>query len=199
MKVLKYIFFFVVALIVLFFLVGLIKPTINYGAEITVNKSAKEAWAVSKDESKYDQWLEGFKSIELIEGEQDQLGSKYKVIVNPGEGQADFEMIQTLVDYKDYEYVVLHFDSEFMDFEQKISHTESDGITTIKSDSNVKAKGLVMKSMFAIMEMFGGAFTKQETKNFNALKKLIEENTTDYFPEPVEAVTEEVNVESADQ
>jgi len=34
--------------------------------------------------------------------------------------------------------------------------------------------------MFAAMEMLAGGFTSQETKNFEALKKLIEENTTDY-------------------
>jgi hypothetical protein len=35
------------------------------------------------------------------------------------------------------------------------------------------------------MEIFGGAFQKQEVKNIEALKKVINENTTDYFPAPV--------------
>ena len=43
----------------------------------------------------------------------------------------------------------------------------------------------MMKSMFAIMETFGGSFTAQEKKNIEKLKTLIEENSTDYFPAPI--------------
>jgi len=38
-----------------------------------------------------------------------------------------------------------------------------------------------MRSMFAIMETLTGSFTKQETKNIEALKNVIEENTTNYY------------------
>jgi hypothetical protein len=43
--------------------------------------------------------------------------------------------------------------------------------------------------MFALMEIFGGAFQAQEVKNIEALKRVIEENTTDYYPAPVEVDT----------
>ena len=42
----------------------------------------------------------------------------------------------------------------------------------------------MLRSMFAIMETFGGSFTAQEKKNIEALKKVINENTTDYYPYP---------------
>ena len=45
--------------------------------------------------------------------------------------------------------------------------------------------------MFGMMQTLGGAFDKQEAKNMEALKTLIESNTTDYFPEPVD---EEENI-----
>ena len=190
MKILKYVLYAIGVLIVLFFAMGLLMPTVNYGYEVTADKPVKESWAVSQDESKYTEWLEGFKSMELIEGERMQKGSKYKIIVNPGDGQKDFEMIETLVDIKENEFVNMHFDSEFMDFEQIMTFSEADGKTTIKTDSKVMAKGIFMKSMFAVMETLGGGFTKQEGKNMEALKKLINENTTDYFPAP--PVAEEV-------
>ena len=47
--------------------------------------------------------------------------------------------------------------------------------------------------MFAIMETLGGAFSKQEQKNMDALKKLINENTDDYSPE-AEAVEGEATM-----
>ena len=191
MKILKYVLFAVLALVVLFFAVGIFTPVVNYGTEITANKPLQEAWAVTQDESKYDQWLEGFKSMELIEGEKGQPGSKHKVIVEPSDGQPEFEMIETLVALEEFKYVDMHFDSETMDFEQKIFYNESEGKTTIRSESKVIAKNIVTRSLFALMEKLGGAFTAQEKKNFEALKKLIEENTTDYYPAPAVSEAEE--------
>lgn len=190
MKILKYLLYFVVGLVLLFVLVGFIKPSVSYGHEITVDKPVQEAWAVHKDEAKFDQWLAGFKSIELISGEAGEVGSKYKVIVDPGEGEPDFEMIETVVSLEEFDHVTLHFDSEMMVFEQTTSFSETDGKTTIKNDSKVMGKGVMMRSMFALMEMFGNAFQTQEVKNIEALKKVIEENTTDYYPAPV--IMEEV-------
>ncbi len=182
MKILKYILYIVVGLAIIFFAFGLIKSSVSYGHEITVDKPIKEAWAVVQDESKYDQWLEGFKSIELISGEKGKVGSKYNVVVNPGDGQPDFKMVQTVVSLKEFDHASLDFESEMMDFEQTITFKEKDGKTTVKTDSKVLGKNIMMRSMFAIMETLGGAFTKQETKNMEALKKLINENTTDYYP-----------------
>lgn len=184
MKALKYFGIGLLIFAVLFFIIGLIKPSVSYGHEIKVKKPVEEAWAVTQDASKYAQWLKGFKSIELIEGEQSKVGSKYKVVVLPAEGQDEFEMTQTLKSIKEFDHVTLVFDSDFMDFEQTISFSESGGETTVKSDSKVMGRGLMTKSMFALMEMIGGSFTKQEAENFDALKVLIEENTTDYYPPP---------------
>ena len=194
MKILKYILYGIVLLVLLYLSFGLFNPSVSYGHEIKVDKPLKEAWAVTQDEAKYPEWLEGFQSMELISGERMKAGSKYKIIVNPGNGQPDFEMIETLNEIKEFEYVDMHFDSDFMDFEQKMIFSEVDGKTSVRSDSKVIGKNIFTRSMFSIMEMFGGAFQKQEAKNMEALKKVIEKNTTDYFPAPV-VETEEVEIE----
>lgn len=196
MKLLKYLLYVVIGLVLIFILIGFIKPSVEYGHEITVNKPLKEAWAVHKDESKFTQWLAGFKSIELISGEPEQVGSKYKVVVNPGEGQEDFEMIQTIVSIKEFDHIEFDFDSEMMGFEQTTTFSEADGKTTIKTDSKVSGKGMMMRSTFALMEILGGSFQAQEVKNIEALKKVIEQNTTDYYPSPV--VAEEAVDEAAE-
>jgi len=181
MKILKYLLFLLLAILVFFIAIGFVKPKVHYGYEITVDKSIKEAWAVHKDDSKYALWLEGFKSMELISGEHNKVGSKYKIVVNPGEGQPDFTMIETIKSVQEYEHVDLNFDSEMMIFNQRTSFREENGKTKIKTDSTVKGKGLLMRSMFAMMGIFGNSFEKQEAKNIERLKKVIEENTTDYF------------------
>ena len=182
MKILKYILIILIGLTVLFFAMGFIKPTLNYGHEITVNKSLKEAWAVSTDGSKTTQWIDGLKSEELISGEHGAVGSKYKIIVNPGGEEEDFEMVETIVAKKDFDHMKMRFDSDLVDFEQTMTFGEKDGKAIIKTESTVNAKGLVMRSLFASTETLFGSFQKQEEKNINALKKVIEENTTDYYP-----------------
>jgi len=106
-RILKYILLFFALLILLF---------LGYGSEVSVNKSIQEAWRISQDESKYPLWLDGFKSMELLSGERYKEGSTYKIIINPGDGQPDFEMIETLVSIKENESVEMHFDSEMIDF-----------------------------------------------------------------------------------
>jgi len=123
MKFLKYLLFLILALLILTIVIGFAKPVVEYGHEITVDKSIQEAWAVHKDDSKYAEWLEGFQSMELISGEKEAIGSKYKVVVIPGEGQPPFTMIETVKDLKEFEYVDLNFDSDMMVFDQKTSFT----------------------------------------------------------------------------
>ncbi|MEO1513429.1 MAG: SRPBCC family protein [Bacteroidota bacterium] len=195
MKTLQYALYTVAAIVGLFFLAGLLKSSVSYGHEVTVNKSIEEAWAVSQDESKYSQWLEGFQSIELISGEKGAVGSKYKIVVDPGDGQDLFEMVETVVSVKEFDHVSMEFDSEMMDFEQTMSFTKEGEQTRIKTESKVIGKSLGTRSMFAIMEMVLGAFTAQEAKNIEALKTLIENNVTNYSPLPstAENATEAMN------
>lgn len=174
MRFLKFFLLFIAILTLVFLAIGLLKPTINYGHEISVNASLQEAWDFHKDETHYHKWLEGFKSIEHLSGDMESVGSTYKVIVNPGEGQEDFEMIETIKDIKQYEYVDLHFDSDFMTFDQKTSFREADGKTYIKTDSKASGKGIGMRSMFGVMDLLTGSFQKQEEKNLEALKKLLD-------------------------
>ena len=195
MKILKYILYGIILLVLLFLSFGLFNPSVSYGHEIKVDKPLNETWAVTQDETKYPEWLEGFQSMELISGERMEEGSQYKIIVNPGEGQPDFEMIETLKAIKEFEFVDMHFVSDFMDFEQKMFFSEVDGKTSVRSDSKVIGKNIFTKSMFSIMETFGGSFQKQEAKNMEALKKVIEKNTTDYFPAPDVETEEEVSEE----
>lgn len=189
MKFLKFLFLFVIGLFlfVLFaFLMGHLKPEISYGHEIAVNKSIEEAWAVHQDETKYDQWLDGFKSIELLSGVKGTVGSTYKIIVKPEEGQPDFEMFETLESIKEADHITLNMDSEMMVFDQTTSFSEKDGKTIIKTESKVSGKGRMMRAMFAVMDLFTDSFQKKEVENIENLKKVIENNTTNYFPTPAE-------------
>ncbi len=183
MKALKILGFLLLGLILAFFLFGILCPSFSYGHEITVNKPIEEAWAVHQDASKYNQWLDGFKSIELLEGEQSAVGSKYKVVVDL-DGENPFEMIETIKSIKENDHIELQFDSDFSIFDQKAEFQTKDGKTAVKTTNTVHGKGIINRSMFAAMHILGGTFQKQEEKHINALKTVIESNTTNYFPAP---------------
>lgn len=184
MKFLKWLIIVLLAIALLFVLMGFIKPEIKYGHSITVDKPIEEAWKVHQDASKYSQWLEGFQSIDLVSGTPGAVGSTYKVVVNPGDGQEDFIMIETIESIKPNDHIQLSFDSDMMAFNQTTKFEKLVDKTKITTASTVRGKGLFMRSMFAVMDMMGDAFEKQEVSNIEALKKVIHGNTDNYFETP---------------
>jgi len=190
MKILKILGLTLGSFLLFVLLLGFLKPEIHYGHTITVDKSIQEAWAVAQDPDKHAQWLDGYVSEELISGVRNEVGSKYKVIVKPSPEEDEFEMIETIVSKNEFEHIALHFESDFGNFEQKMSFQEQDSKTTIRTESIVKSESYFMKTMFAVMEVFASSFQKQEEKNMDKLKQVIEENATDYFSRTSESIKE---------
>ncbi len=176
MRALKYILIGILILFLVFLSFGLFNKSISYGSRIEVNKPIEAVWAVSQDASQYDQWLAGFQSMEHLSGDYMKPGSTYKIIVVPQEGAKPFEMIETLNAIKTNDHVDMSFASEMMDFEQVMKFKETDSGTVITTESEVIGKGIMNRAMFAMMEVLGGSFTKQEQANMDALKALIEKS-----------------------
>lgn len=193
MKYLKILGIILIILLLLIILPGLVHPTVKYGHTITVDKNIDDAWEIYHDASKYDQWLKGFKSIDLISGDPGAVGSKYKVVVKPAPDQPNFEMTQTIISMKPNDHITLQFDADMMKFVQKATFSEEGGKTTIATDSEVFGSGILSKSMFALMEMTTGTFQAQEEENYNNLKKVIEENVMVIEEEEINEV--EIDIE----
>jgi len=64
--------------------------------------------------------------------------------------------------------------SDMMEFVQTTNFAEKGGKTVISTHSEVFGNGLMMKSLFAAMELFTGSFQAQEEENFNRLKTLMD-------------------------
>ncbi len=180
MKYLKYVLYIVIVLILVFIGKGLISPTVSYESEVVVNKPAKEAWAVMQDESNLPKWIKGFKKSELISGTANTVGAVSKIYVED-QGQ-DMVMEETITAIKSNEHLAMTFTMDFMNMDYDISFKEKDGKTTITSKSSTIGNGIINKSMVSFMS---GLMKTQEDENLNSLKKLIEENTKDYFPKAV--------------
>ena len=181
MKYLKYLLGLIALLLVIFIGKGILTPAISYSSEIIVDKSIKEAWAVMNDESKVSQWLKGITNMEHVSGEKGAVGAVTKYTFNEdGQESIVFETIKSI---RPDDHIAMDFVVEdVMSMDYKVNFVEKAGKTHIKSSTVTKGIGLFMQSMVSFME---SSMQAQEDENMNNLKKLIEENTTNYFPAPV--------------
>jgi carbon monoxide dehydrogenase subunit G len=193
MKILKNILAVLAVLLIGFILVGIFKPSIDYSSEIEVNKPIKEAWAVMNDESKISQWLKGITNIEHVSGEKGAVGAVTKYTFD--ENGQESTILETLKTMRPNEQVAMDFTMEgVMTMDYKVDFVEKNGKTYIKSSTITKGDGIIMRSMIPFMK---STMQAQEDENLNNLKKLIEENTTDYFPAPVVESVEELEEDAS--
>ena len=185
MKYIKYILGIIVLLILLFIAKGFITPSISYSSEIFVDKPVKEAMAVMNDESKIHQWLKGITNIEHISGEKGTVGAVTKYTFN--ENGEESIVVETIESISPNEHISMSFVMEgVMNMNYEIDFNKKDGKTHIQSSTIAQGDGMIMKSMISFMK---DTMQTQEDENMNNLKKLIEENETNYFPIPeVESV-----------
>ena len=177
MKYLKYIAGIIGLLVIGFFLMGLLKPTISYECEIIADKPAAESWAVVQDEEKMSAWLPGFEKIEPVSGTPGTVGAVSDVYFeNEGEMMTIRETITDLVPDKS---ISMTYTSDFMDMDYTMAMAPVDGKTKIKSSTTAKGNSLISKSIMALM---GKSIQTQEETNLANLKKTIEENTKNYSP-----------------
>lgn len=183
MKYLKYIIVLIAILVVGFFLMGIIKPKLAYDCEIIVEKPADESWAVVQDEGKMSEWLAGFQKVEHISGTPGTVGA-VSLVYFDNEGQK-MSIKETITDIVPNKSISMTFEDDFMNMDYKMSVTSIGGTTKINSRTTAVGIGIVSKS---IMALIGGSIEAQEEKNLVNLKKVIEQNTKDYFHTDEESV-----------
>lgn len=181
MKYLKYIIIFLILIAIVFVGKGLLTPEVSYESEIVVNKPVKEAWAVMSDESRISEWLEGIKKMELVSGTANTVGAVSKIYVE--ENGQEMVMEETITAIKPNEHIAMTFTMDFMDMDYEMHLTQEDGKTRIKSNSKTTGNGFMARSILSFMK---GTMKKQEDTNMNNLKTVIDNNTKNYFPEPVQ-------------
>lgn len=185
MKILKILLAIILLLVIIFFAKGLMTPTVSYDCEITVNKKADESWAVMSDEVNLPKWINGFKRTELVSGTANTVGAVSNVYVD--EGGTEMMMKETINKITPNSLLDMTFTMDFMDMDYVMTLSEKNNSTTIKTKSTTKGNSLIAKSIVSFMP---SAMKAQEQENLNNLKKLIEGNTKNYFPDPEPEPTE---------
>lgn len=176
MKIIKYLLGGIALIIVVFLALGFLKPEISYDCEVWVEKPMKEAWAVTQDKTKLKDWLEGFQKVEHISGTPGTIGAVSNVYFNTDGQQMVIE--ETITGFVPNKSISMSFGSDFMNMDYQLSMSRQEGKTKISSSTIAVGNGMFSKS---IMVLLSTSIRAEEEKNLSNLKRVIEENSYNYF------------------
>lgn len=188
MKALKITGIVLAVLIVVYFSLGIITPSYSYSSQVIIERPIAHTWKVFTDPDNTGKWLEGFKSIETIEGEPMTVGSKFRIVfLQDGE---EFEMLETMTAIDENERFAFDLETEVHTGSVDIRFSELDSMQTeITAVTVSEGKNLFMKSMFVLMK---GYFQSMSDQQYAKLKEVIEAT------EMTEELEAEENLESTE-
>lgn len=140
----------VVLLTVAFFSIGLIYPKIQSRTQVEINKPADVVWAYFADESKMSEWLEGFKKIELISGNRNEVGSKYRMTFDSN--GSEIVMTETVTEFNAPYVFAFKLENEVITDDVRMTFTEMGGKTTVVQEDNIVGGNIFWRSLFALTQ-----------------------------------------------
>ena len=169
MKKIKIILGIITALILAFFLTGLVVQEVVYTNEVTVNKPVKEVFADFQNVELMKQWMPEVKSIETLEEKPNKVGSTYKVVV---ENQGKLvTMTEEVLAFEENEKLTFHFDAENMLKTDDYVFTSEGNTTKIVQTTTCTSESYVMSCLFPY---FKGALKKMSQQYLDEFKKASE-------------------------
>jgi uncharacterized membrane protein len=137
--------------------------------EIRIDCPVEHAWQTFKNVELMPEWVQGFLSLETIEGEPESAGSKHRLLFQ--EGKRQIEMIQTVVAFDPNERFVFTAATKGMRNACETTFAADGEGTIIRSSNQFIADGFFFKLMMPLMR---GAITKRIEADFGRFKKLAE-------------------------
>jgi len=170
MKILKYFFYALLVVFIIFIANGILNSKQEYEAEVLVNETPEKCWDTFRDPGKKVHWVSNFQSIKTISETPDMIGSKYLMIVIDA-GQ-EYEMTETVTAYEPAVYFSFERESDVLINNIDYSFEVSGDGTLIKTTNTLVGKDVLMKSIFPFMKAM---FTSQIETELIKLKEIIEE------------------------
>ncbi len=171
MKALKFLVGGVMVLLIAFWLVGIFIDSVKTEYTVTIEKPIEDTYDAFMDVEILDDWLTGFKSIEVISesGDPDGVGNKYKMMFEEGGELYEFEETITGVEWD--EYFSFDLDSKFFSSSTRIEFEDKGDKTQVTSTTTTEGKGFVFKSMLPFMK---NSMQQREKEDYDKLKEIIE-------------------------
>ncbi len=170
-KILLGLLLLIVLAVVAFFAPAFLKPVLTNESRVTIDKLREEAWKKFMQTENMDKWLIGFKSIELVSGEQGAVGSKYKIVIEEnGQRMEAFETVKEVVENERFAFELA---SDMVSDDIIVTFTDKGDATEVVQSETIKGKGILWRALFYWMQ---SSMSQRSQDNLNNLKKYIEEN-----------------------
>ncbi len=169
MKILKYIGIVAIALVAVFLLVGIIKPSFEYTTSISIKAPRQHCWDVMQDTTQMKSWIPGFKALTLKRGQHEQPGAVYELIVSQDEV---YVMKETIRDIREPEIISFNLDNEVMNLMYEMSFRDEGNQTTIEGHYIATGNNVVWKSLLFLSQSY---LQNGAQEQLTLLKTLIEQ------------------------
>ncbi len=163
----------VIAIIILFVLVGLLSPGQRGEDEVTVDAPREFVWEQYLDKELMHKWMPGLQEIELVSGADGEIGAEYQIKLSSINEEGSI-MNQKITNIEEYESYAFDFDSEHLTGHTNIEfEAAADTATIIKVLNQYKGKVFWTNSL---LQLFRQNIDKNSKEQYDGLKTLIEKN-----------------------
>lgn len=137
---------------------------------IEIDRSPEQVWAAFNDVSRMDQWVTGFRSAELIEGERGAVGSKSRLVFE--EDGNTFELIETVTALEPRKSLGLSVYHESMTTQLDYAFAPTDqGFTLVTISNRTRGNNLFWSVMLGLMQ---STIKERHDEDLAAFKKMVE-------------------------
>ena len=169
MKVLKFTVILLVVASAAFLSVGFISPSVTYETTVLVDKPVTHSFSVFNNPFNMSKWMPGFKSINVLSGLPNQVGSRWELVFE--EGGEEIVVVEEMTGFERNKLFAFNLSGDVLDSKVKITFEEVDGKTRITSTTIATGNNLILRSLFPLMK---STFQDRELEAYTNLKELIE-------------------------
>jgi hypothetical protein len=148
---------------------GYFSNSLDHFAEEEVEAPTDICWNYFTKVHRMDDWIEGFKKIEIIEGLPNKPGSTFRVTLE--RDGSENVLTQTVIAYEKGEIFSFDMENEIIFGHTEISFDRSNGKTIIKYRQILQGKNAIYHIGLKYNE---ARFVKQQNEDLHRLRKLIE-------------------------
>lgn len=150
-------------------LIGVFVPEIQYEVKVKIDRPRQEVFEVFNSRDAMPHWIEGFKSMELVRGEQGKNGATYRMtVMDRGREHTVTQNVVKQIEAELCEYLV---SDDHMTNKVIINFTDADGGTEVQVSKYYKGRDLLTRSFLPLLQ---GSLRDVDVRQFGQLKIHIE-------------------------
>lgn len=168
---LMYYLFAILLIIACFLAIGYFTNSETMQTSIKIGASPQNCYTVYNDPNEMKAWTENFKALELVEGEYNRVGAKYKLILTDPNGGPESIIHEELIEAIPGKSQVVKYSNEYLEGTMTTTFEAVNDSTLLTSVNRFKGKSILLRSVFHFIKDKVSGDTGEQ---YLILKELIE-------------------------